>query len=384
MRQRVAVIYHFFAHYREAIIRELVEDDRHEWTFAGDRTDFGSDIKPAEFPRGARFVRLRTVRIVRNVIWQRGIVALAASRDYDTLVLLGVSKYLSMWAAAVIGRLTGKRVIFWTHGWTYRPTGPLRYVRRWFYRLAHSLMTYGHWAKQVGIEEGFAPERIHRIGNSLDLAAQDRALGLIPPCRRSQVRIELFGDDSVPVIACPSRLTAVRRLDMLLEAVARLKANDVRCRVILIGDGAERGRLESLARDLGVEVAFIGACYDETRIGELLLASNVTVAPGKVGLTAMHSMAFGVPVISHGDPENQMPEYESIIPGRTGGVFADGDVESLAAAIKPWIRSQWVGDETARNCRTVVRRFWSPMRQRDAIYRAVEGLPADDLFWCKD
>jgi glycosyltransferase involved in cell wall biosynthesis len=384
MHRRVAVVYHFFAHYREAIIRELIEDGRHDWTFVGDATDFGSDIKPATFPDGARFIRLKTVPIIRNVIWQRGIIRIAASKDYDTLVLLGVSKYLSMWAAALVGRATGKRVIFWTHGWTYRPTGVLRYVRRWFYKLAHVLMTYGHWAKQIGIEEGFAPELIHRIGNSLDLDAQNRALSAIPASRRSEVRRELFGDDSLPVVACSSRLTAVRRLDMLLDAVARLRAEGLRCRVILIGEGSARADLEALTRKLNLEVAFIGACYDERRIGELLLASNVTVAPGKVGLTAMHSMAFGIPVVSHGNPENQMPEYESIIPGKTGSFFEDGNVDSLAAAIRPWVARQWASDVTGGYCRDVIRRFWSPRKQRDAIYRAIEGLPADDLYWVRE
>ena len=384
MKCRVAVVYHFFAHYREAIICELARDPRHEWTFCGDTKDFGSDIEPAKFPPDVRFVRLKVYRLIRNIIWQSGIIRIAASRDYDTLVLLGVPKYLSMWVAAAIGRLTGKRVLFWTHGWTYRPRGLFRYVRRAFYKLGHGLMTYGHWAKQLGLEEGFLPEQIHVIGNSLDLARQREALSRIGADRPLQIRRDLFADEFTPVVACTSRLTAVRRLDLLFQALKVLRQRGKPCHVILIGDGPERSALERLASELGLKVSFVGACYDEERIGELLLASNVTVAPGKVGLTAMHSMAFGIPVVSHGNPENQMPEYEAIIPGKTGSLFTDGDVQDLAAAIEPWIDSQWVSESTRIHCQELIDRLWSPWFQREAICRAVEGKPADDIFFLRE
>ena len=127
MTPRVAVVYHFFPHYRSAIVRELARSDKFSWAFYSDAEDFDSDIKPMEFPPSVRFHRLPVHRLYKSIMWQSGVVRLAASRDCDVLILLGVSKYLSMWPAAVIGRLTGKRVLFWTHGWglgnwTCRPT----------------------------------------------------------------------------------------------------------------------------------------------------------------------------------------------------------------------------------------------------------------------
>ncbi len=384
MAKRVAVVYHFFAHYREAVIRELSRDGRCTWTFCGDVQDFESDIKPATFPPGIRFLRAPVRRLRGSIIWQQKALSVAVSRDYDVLVLLGVSKYLSMWVAAVLGRLTGKRVLFWTHGWTYRPTGFLRYVRRYFYRLGHGVMTYGRWAKQLALEEGFDPKNVYVIGNSLDFAEQRRAFARISVDRPAEIRKQLFGEERTPVIGCPTRLTAVRRLDMLLDAVATLRDSGAPANVLLIGDGPERKALEAQAARLRLNVHFAGACYDEQRIGELLTSCNVTVAPGKVGLTAMHSMAFGVPVVSHGDPERQMPEYEAIIPGKTGDLFVEGSVYSLVEAIRPWIANQWVDPRTSRNCVQTIERFWSPQFQVAAIMRAVEGKPSDDLFFIRE
>ena len=383
MTPRVAVVYHFFPHYRSAIVRELARSNKFSWAFYSDTEDFDSDIKPMEFPPSVRFHRLPVHRLYKSIMWQSGVVRLAASRDCDVLILLGVSKYLSMWPAAVIGRLTGKRVLFWTHGWTYRPRGPLRYVRRWFYKLADALMVYGRWSKQIAIEEGFDPLRVHVIGNCLDLTAQQSALSEMSKMRPGEVRIALFGESATPVVACTSRLTRVRRLDMLLDALVILRDRGRKANVIIIGDGPERANLEKQAARLGISVAFIGSCYDETRIGELLRSSNVTVAPGKVGLTAMHSMAFGIPVVTHGNHEEQMPEFEAVIPGKTGALFQEGDLSSLADAIEPWIQEQWPSSQTSIDCQTIVDRFWSPKFQCAAILRAVEGHPADDLFYIR-
>jgi hypothetical protein len=127
-------------------------------------------------------------------------------------------------------------------------------------------------------------------------------------------------------------------------------------------------------------VHFEGACYDEHRIAELISASTVTVAPGKVGLTAMHSMVYGVPVITHSDADDQMPEWEAIIPGVTGALFARDSVEGLEAAIREWTRDPWPSEPTRRACESIIDRFWNPHVQRRLIEHAVLGRPADDLL----
>lgn len=381
MALRIAVVYHFFPHYRKAVVCELAREGSCEWTFFGDTQDFyrESGIQPMDFPKDVRFERLKVTRIRGSLMWQHGVIGLAASRRFDVLILLGDAKFPSMWAAAALGRLTGKRVLFWTHGWTNRPKGVKRYLRRTFYRLAHGLMTYGRWAKQIAIEEGFDPSSVYVIGNSLDLTLQRNELERLPAGRPEMIRSALFGESKTPVVACISRLIAVRRLDLLLQAVARLRASGTLANVLLIGDGPERVKLESLAGDLGIPIAFEGACYEERRICELMTASNVTVAPGKVGLTAMHSMAYGIPVVTHDDHENQMPEFEAVIPGKSGSLYRLGDVESLASSIEPWLRAQYVDPEIRTHCTSIIERFWSASFQRHSILQAVQGKPADEV-----
>jgi glycosyltransferase involved in cell wall biosynthesis len=73
------------------------------------------------------------------------------------------------------------------------------------------------------------------------------------------------------------------------------------CNAVLIGDGEDRLRLEGIVKERGVnkQVWFYGACYDEKQNAELIYNADMCVVPGDVGLTAIHSMMFGTPVISH-------------------------------------------------------------------------------------
>jgi 1,2-diacylglycerol 3-alpha-glucosyltransferase len=376
--RRVAVVYNFYPHYRTPVFEALVRDPRCEWTFFGDTVDVektGIKLAPMEPP--IRFRRIRNRLIRGGVLWQHGAMGVALSREFDTLILMGAPKHLAMWPTAILGRCTGKRVLFWTHGWTARPRGWNGRLRRWFYGLAHGILTYGRWAKELGVGEGFARDSIHVIGNSLDFEAQTAIYRTLDASTRDTTRMEIFGDASRPVVVWVGRLIASKRLDLLFDAMKVLAERGRRPDIVLIGDGPEREFLRAKADELaahhGIRTHFEGACYDERRLGQLLHAANVLVAPGNVGLSAMHAMAFGTPVVSHGDPERQGPEFESIVDGQTGSLFAFGSVEGLAAAIDRWIAAPFTSLETELACRAEVEARWSPAYQVEALVRAVLG-----------
>ena len=66
---------------------------------------------------------------------------------------------------------------------------------------------------------------------------------------------------------------------------------------------------------------FYGATYDEKELSKLIYMSDLTVSPGNIGLTAIHSLSYGTPVCSHSNFNNQMPESEAIINFENGFFF---------------------------------------------------------------
>ena len=53
-----------------------------------------------------------------------------------------------------------------------------------------------------------------------------------------------------------------------------------------------------------------------------------------VGLTAIHSLSFGTPVLTHNNFDNQMPEVQAINEGENGGFFIENDLEDLIKKIE--------------------------------------------------
>ena len=379
-KPQVAVMYHFYPHYRRAIVETLARSEVADFTFFGDDHEYLRSIEPAKLSSQVRFVLAPTHHMGGPFMWQWGAIAIAWDRRFDTVVFHPVPHWPCTWIGAVLARIFGKRVLYWGHGILETPRGVKGMLRRAFNALPHIQMFYSRRPKAFAIADGWPPETLHVIYNSEDLSEQIAARDRVTLERRRAVRRELFGDDATPVLGCTARLIAIRKFDLLVEAAAILNRDGHPVNLLLVGDGPERTRLEALARERGVRAHFEGACYDEHRLAELTMACNASVLPGRVGLTATHSMVYGVPVVTHSDADDQHPEFEAIIPGRTGALFTKDDAQSLADALKPLISTPFPSAEISAACHGIVERFWNPTYQRRAIERAVCGLPADDLF----
>ena len=382
-RRRVLVVYHYFAHYREAVLRELLDHGRHEYFFAGDTKDDGKGIKLSGAIPPDRFVKAGC-RYFGPLMLQPRLVFLALSRKYDDLILLGNAMWPTTWIAAILGRLTGKRVYFWSHGWQKPESGVKGLIRNTFYRLAHGLLLYGHNAKMVGLVHGFDPLRMHVIYNSLDYDAQVAVRESISPEGIALRRAECYGDDGLPGVMAITRLQPVKKLGMLIEAAAVCAKSGMPIALLFVGDGPERSVLEAKAESLGVRAHFFGSCYDEGAIAEMFAASDLCCIPGPAGLTVMHSLANGTPFVTNNDHTTQMPEYEAVVDGINGGVFHEGDTEDLARALLECLRNPRRRNEGRECSISIIERFFNPVTQRVLIDRAIDGKDADDLYAARE
>lgn len=374
-KPRVVIVYHFFAHYRAAIMQGLLDSKDIEYFLVGDREEPDRSIEAWQPPK-ERWMVTRCVKVAGNMLWQTGLLKLALRHDIDAFVFLGNVNFLSTWCSAALARFKGKRVLFWTHGWIRDESGLKNQIRKCFYRLAHGLLLYGNRAKLIGMKNGFASEALYVVYNSLDYSKQRAIRENISDAYIKNVRTRLFPDSSAPVLICTGRLIKLKRLDLLLEAMCILRMEKIETCLLLVGDGPEQPALEKLAHAEGLTVHFYGACYDENRLAELIMAANVAVSPGQVGLTAMHSLAYGVPVITHDDSDTQMPESEAILPGRTGDLFRRGDARDLAQVLKKWVCRPWPDLTARQESIAMMERCYNPAYQEAIIAHAVAGLPA--------
>lgn len=148
---------------------------------------------------------------------------------------------------------------------------------------------------------------------------------------RTPVRNRLGYLPSDRVVAVIARLTAQKGVDVLIDAFARVRQSHPPARLLIVGDGPDRARLEQLASDVRLDgtVQFAGWIDESFRV---LPGCDVVVVPSRwegFCLAAVEGMASGRPVVA----SNVDALREVIVDGETGLLVPPDDPAALARAI---------------------------------------------------
>lgn len=372
---KVALFQRFFAAYQGGLVKALRRSAENTYIFFGDENDaMGTGIEPHSFAGDGDFRKTRTRHFTAAVAWQGGAITAALGSDFDVIILEGNCWMPSNWIAIGCARLTGKKVILYTHGWLQPETGCRKMIRNLFYHRADVLALYGDRAKRIGLETGFVDERMVVVHNSLDYDRIAERRDRVTREECAALRTRLFGADGPqPLLVCIGRLTRAKQLDLLIPAAAVLAARGLRVNLLLIGSGPEEAALREKAASAGMRVHFAGAISDETGIARYLAAAELAVIPGAAGLTVIHCLAYGLPVVTHDRTDLQPPEAEAVIAGRTGCLFQHGNEVSLADAIESALRQLPKSEKTRDDCIRLVEQSYHPARMADAFDAAVRA-----------
>lgn len=137
-----------------------------------------------------------------------------------------------------------------------------------------------------------------------------------------------FPEDDVPVIASVGTLAHVKGIEVLLNAVKMLQdQRHLACRVLVIGDGPERERQETLARALDIETSFVGWVPQP---GAWLKRATLLVAPqflDGTGWDLWLAMHAGVAVLAADSP---VVAGEVLSHGTVGRLVEAGNTMAMA------------------------------------------------------
>lgn len=149
------------------------------------------------------------------------------------------------------------------------------------------------------------------------------------------------GPAAAPVAISVARLSPEKDFPTLLHAVSIVVRQVPDFKLMMIGNGAERARLEALATSLGItsNVEFLGERKD---VPDLLAQAGFFVSSSKsegISLTILEAMAVGLPVVTTrvgGNPE-------IVVQGETGYLVPDQNPDALAAAMLKMLsqRESW-------------------------------------------
>lgn len=134
--------------------------------------------------------------------------------------------------------------------------------------------------------------------------------------------------DGEKILVHTSNFRKVKRIEDVILTF-EIVQKKIPSKLLLVGDGPERPRLERMTRDLGLydHVRFLGK---QDAIEEILAVADLFIIPSaneSFGLAALEAMACEVPVISSN--AGGLPEVN--IHGVTGCVADVGDVDAMAS-----------------------------------------------------
>lgn len=152
-----------------------------------------------------------------------------------------------------------------------------------------------------------------------------------------------------PLIGCFGRLKRYKSIDVLLRALPPVLAKTPELRVVIVGEGDDRPRLEKITRDLGLDqaVRFTGFVSDETKV--LLLQQMwwkvATSVKEGWGLTVTEANACGTPVIASDVPGLR----DAVRDGETGVLVPFGDSAALSAKLLALLGNPAERERMSRN-----------------------------------
>jgi len=187
-------------------------------------------------------------------------------------------------------------------------------------------------------------------------------LEVLPNPAPPAVDLEPAGLDSGTFVFV-GRLTEQKALPVLLDAVDRVDG----ARLLVVGDGPERARLEARASD---RVCFAGPLPREAALARLAGARAAVLSSAWENLphAAVEALSVGTPVVA--TAVGGVPEVVS--DGDNGLLVAPNDPDALADALRRVLVDDALHARLAANARSAVAALG-----RDAVYERLERILLD-------
>lgn len=341
--------------------------------FAGIQTININESKSVDQTGEFNWHFLRNIFIGKILFYQTGMISVCLRTNYDAYILSGEMYTLSNWVAAIICKARRKPLLFWGHGFYGDEKLLKKMFRKLYFTIADYHLVYGNRSKYLMINSGFRTDNIYVVYNSLDYNLNKKLYEERNIDDLENLKNKLFPKQrKCPIIIFIGRLTKEKKISYLLEAVSRSKKKGNIFNCLIVGGGTDSENLQNLSALLGLNdtVCFYGPSYDENMNAKLIMLSQCCVSPGNVGLTAIHSLSLGTPVITHQNYFNQGPEVEAVIQNKTGLFFDENDVDSLSVVIEDLIINR-KKEFMEANCIEQVMKYWNPVNQSAVFDSAV-------------
>lgn len=295
-----------------------------------------------------------------RLVWQSGLCIHERLRQGDVVVITGnpriLSNYLLIWRA----RRKGAGIVWWGHGWSAGSRGLFAWLRRQIMRIADVVLLYTDAEVDSYVALGFDRKTTCATNNALDQTLAYRFTMEWNAIKLAEFKKQNKIEGQHILLFC-GRLTSKADVGFLIRAWDKLVKQWPDALLVVIGDGPEAAKLKSMAKDLNIEahVRWLGSIYEEALLAPWFLSADLFVYPGAIGLSVLHAMGYGLPVLTHSDSKHHMPEFAAIRDGYNSVTFERGDMENFVSKVGQVLSSPAFRHALSSNARETISATYS-------------------------
>ena len=238
-------------------------------------------------------------------VWLFSLLAAAETRQTDGLDLIAIQDWLSGPAGLILAAERKVPLVFHVHSteWGRQPGGGAPAVHHFEGALGHeadAVITVSEAMRDDLIAHGWHATKIHAVWNGVD-PHRYRPDGVEPP-RAARLR-ETYGiSTGDPFILFVGRMTQVKGVQALVEAMPEVVARYPNARLVILGRGELEQPVRQRVSELGLERNVLlryEFVTEEERIAHYA-ACDLSIFPSTYepfGIVSLEAMAMGKPAI---------------------------------------------------------------------------------------
>ncbi len=357
----VLIVQRILPPYRLGFFKALSRSERLQATVACGEASKASGLESILTTHDVRVEQVKNHYFGKNetLVIQQGIFGKVRSKNFDVIIVEFNPRIVTNLLIFFYSKLCGIPLIWWGHG--IRPRERFQSLYTYFSKAAAANIFYSQSGADKLISLGVPAERAIVAWNSIETEEIDALIQDYVPSQRTD-------------ILYVGRLIPAKKTELLVRSYAKaVKEMDLEANLTIVGEGSARAKLEGLIAEFGIgdRVHLVGSAYQQSDLAPYFNRSRLSVSPGYIGLSAIHSMAYGLPMLV-ADAEPHSPEIAAIKDNVNALFFQADDIEHCARMLTQLYRDEAGLVRMSEAARRTVREQFSVKAMVSAFEQAID------------
>lgn len=251
----------------------------------------------------------------------------------DLIIYSASPRDLGQLLSIIKQKFTNKKFYVWSM--FHRIGGPRLYSTLYYKFLGYvsnRVLTYSRIGMRYQISRGINSKKIDVIGTAID---EKKVFSISKDIQKENILKEEYKLKNKFILLQVVRLTKIKKPYFLIDMMYELIKQDKDFMLVLIGGGRMEDEIRNYVEQLKLSdnILFLGPIYDESILSCWFSLANLFVIPTCIGLSAHHSCAYGLPIVTDNSETHQASEFDILSDRLNCLLYEEGSIESFVDKI---------------------------------------------------